>query len=292
MSADKSRHPALKKGESMDNFVKKHDYLICVDSDGCAVDTMDVKHFRCFGPCMIEEWGLQAWREPIQARWNEINLYSLTRGINRFKGLVLALAEIDQTYKPIEGLGILKAWTETTTEFSNPALEAEIERTDQPILKKALAWSKAVNASIAALPWEVKKAFPGVKEAFEAVHSFADIAIVSAANRDAVEEEWQRFGLLPLVDVIMCQDVGSKARCIQFMLEKGYQPDHVMMCGDAPGDQDAARQNGVYYYPILVRHEKESWQGFPAAAKCLCDGTYGPLGEKKAEEFIRNLSRK
>ncbi len=31
-----------------DNFKKKHDLLICVDSDGCAMNTMDIKHFTCF----------------------------------------------------------------------------------------------------------------------------------------------------------------------------------------------------------------------------------------------------
>ena len=72
--------------KDLTQYQKKHDYLICVDSDGCAMDTMDVKHFRCFGPCMVEEWSLQAWADAILARWNDINLYTMTRGINRFKG--------------------------------------------------------------------------------------------------------------------------------------------------------------------------------------------------------------
>jgi len=72
-------------------FTPTKDYLICVDSDGCAMDTMDIKHFRCFGPCMVEEWGLDKWRQPILDMWNEINLYTVTRGINRFKGLVDSL---------------------------------------------------------------------------------------------------------------------------------------------------------------------------------------------------------
>ena len=38
----------------------------------------------------------------------------------------------------------------------------------------------------------------------------------------------------------------------------GYDPEKVIMIGDAPGDCDAAEKNGVYYYPILVNHEKES----------------------------------
>ena len=70
---------------SYETFKRKHDFLVCVDSDGCAMDTMDIKHIRCFGPCMVAEWGLSEWEEPILARWNDINLYSMTRGINRFK---------------------------------------------------------------------------------------------------------------------------------------------------------------------------------------------------------------
>lgn len=33
-----------------EGFAKTKDFLICIDSDGCAMDTMDIKHFRCFGP--------------------------------------------------------------------------------------------------------------------------------------------------------------------------------------------------------------------------------------------------
>ena len=68
---------------TLQEFKKTKDYLICVDSDGCAMDTMDIKHFRCFGPCMVEEWGLEKWAGPILERWNEVNLYTMTRGINR-----------------------------------------------------------------------------------------------------------------------------------------------------------------------------------------------------------------
>ena len=32
------------------DFQPRRPYLVCVDSDGCAMDTMDIKHKRCFGP--------------------------------------------------------------------------------------------------------------------------------------------------------------------------------------------------------------------------------------------------
>ena len=279
--------------------MKKHDYLICVDSDGCAVDTMDIKHKRCFGPCMIREWRLDAWEKPILERWNEINLYSLTRGINRFKGLAMMLKEISGSYTLVEGIDSFVTWTEHAPELSNPALEKKIREmeqeipvpTDTEIFRKALSWSKAVNTAIDELPWEEKRAFGGVKEAFEAVKSFADIAIVSAANKSAVLEEWERFGLLPLVDIMMCQEVGSKAYCIKTMLEEGYAADHILMVGDAPGDLDAAKINDVFFYPILVRHEQESWREFPAAAAIFHEGSFTPYEQKRIEAFYTNLCK-
>ena len=47
------------------DFQRRHDFLVCVDSDGCAMDTMDCKHIHCFGPCMVAEWGLREWEKPI-----------------------------------------------------------------------------------------------------------------------------------------------------------------------------------------------------------------------------------
>ena len=90
-----------------DTFERKHDYLVCVDSDGCVMDTMNCKHFHCFGPCMVAEWGLEEWKQPILDRWNVINLFSMTRGINRFKGLAMALKEIDGKYTKITGVDAL-----------------------------------------------------------------------------------------------------------------------------------------------------------------------------------------
>ena len=271
-------------------FAKQKDYLICVDSDGCAMDTMDIKHFRCFGPCMVEEWGLEEWAEPILNRWNTINLYSGTRGINRFKGLAMALTEIDKVYRPIEGVAELTAWAEHAPELSNQAIAEAAKTAKGPALAKALAWSKKVNAAIDALPESDKKPFPGVAEALAAAHKRADVAIVSSANREAVEEEWTRCGLLPSVDVLCCQDSGSKAACIAQLKAKGYNPAHILMVGDAPGNQAAAGKNGVLFYPILARHEADSWAEFTAKAlPALLSGSYGPYGQEMAKRFEKNL---
>ncbi len=276
-----------------DSFERKHDYLICVDSDGCVMDTMNCKHFRCFGPCMVTEWGLEAWKEEILERWNVINLFSMTRGINRFKGLAMALGEIDQKYTPIPGIRALQHWAGTAPALSNDGVIkaiGEAEGEAKLILQKALSWSKAVNAAIVELPEELKVPYEGAKEGLAAAHSFADVAMVSSANRDAVEEEWSKFGLLAHTDIVLAQDIGSKAACIAEMMKFGYDPQNVLMLGDAPGDCDAAEANGVHYYPILVNHEKESWtEAVTTAFLQLRSGDYAPYGAEKKQAFLKNL---
>lgn len=273
-------------------FKKTKNWLICVDSDGCAMDTMDVKHIRCFGPCMVKEWGLQAFEKAILARWNDLNLYTMTRGINRFKGLAIALAEIDEKYTKIDGVADLLSWVDTAKELSNDGLKREIAAKPQSVaLQKALSWSIAVNENINALPEEDKLPFPLAKNALAYAHERADVAVVSSANLDAVLEEWEKHGLLKHVDIVLAQNAGSKAFCIAELLKKGYAPENVLMCGDAPGDMQAAEKNGVYYYPILVKKEKESWDEFIRVGfDKLLTGTFGgAYQQQKKAAFLENL---
>lgn len=275
-------------------FKRKRDFLVCVDSDGCVMDTMNCKHFHCFGPCMVKEWQLEPWSEEILARWNEINLFSMTRGINRFKGLAMALTEIDRKYTTIPGVKALEQWASVAPALSNDAVAKAAEEADDPetkqVLEKALNWSKAVNAAIVRLPEKLKIPYDGAREGIAAAHAFADVAMVSSANRDAVEEEWGKFGLLEHTDIVLAQDVGSKAACISAMLKFGYNPEKVLMVGDAPGDCDAAEKNHVHYYPILVNHEKESWdEAVSVAFRRLQEGTYPEYGEEMKRKFLHNL---
>lgn len=276
--------------KTLQNFEPAKAFLICVDSDGCAMDTMDIKHIRCFGPCMVEEWGLQSRQQEILDQWNQLNLYTMTRGINRFAGLAAALLQVHKAGCPIEGIEAFSAWVEQAKELSNKALKQAPLFEQNKCFQKALCWSQKVNEAIDALPQQEKKPFAFANEGLAAAHAFADVAVVSSANREAVEEEWQLSGLLAHVDVLCCQDAGSKAHIIEQLKAKGYAADHILMVGDAPGDQAAAKKNGVYYYPILVGHEAESWQELMNVGfKNLSDGRYAAYGEEKAQAFIQNL---
>lgn len=278
----------------LESFKKTKDFLVCIDSDGCAIDSMNIKHFNCFGPRMVDEWNLHEWSGEILKSWNYVNLFSLTRGINRFKGLLIALKEIDEKYVKIEDLSTFEEWVETTNELSNNSLSRAIEsKPDSVSLKKALSWSNSVNASIKQLPEEYVVPFGMVKEALILAHEKADVAIVSSANLGAIMDEWERYELLPHVDLVLAQNAGSKAYCIRELLKKGYSKDKVVMCGDAPGDMDAAQINEVFYYPIKVGFEKESWEEFiEIGFNKLLDGSYaGEYQSAKNDEFIKNLSK-
>lgn len=274
------------------NFKKEKDFLVCVDSDGCAIDSMDIKHINCFGPCMVDEWDLSKWQDEILYRWNEVNLYTLTRGINRFKGLITALKEVNEKYIRIDELDVLVNWVEMTNELSNDSLQREIDNNpNSNILRKALNWSNSVNKAIAKLPEEKILPFKKVKEALKYAHLMADVAIVSSANLNAVLDEWKRHELIEHTDIVLAQNSGTKAYCIQELLKKGYDPKKVVMCGDALGDLQAAEKNGVHFYPILVRHEKESWEEFISTAFIkLVDGKYSTDYQvEKIKDFKDNL---
>ena len=274
---------------AFDTFEKKKDFIVCIDSDGCAMDTMNIKHIRCFGPCMIAEWDLQQWQDEILDSWNKVNLYTMTRGINRFKGLATALAEVNEKYKRIDGVEALVEWVKDAPELSNNAVEKMISV--NTIFEKALNWSKAVNESIEKLPQEEIKPFAGVEDAMKKIHEQCDIAVVSSANPEAVKAEWERFHLMEHVDLVCAQDMGTKAFCLGEILKKGYELSHVLMCGDAVGDMQAAASNGVLYYPICVNHENESWANITKEPfEKFIEGSYaGEFQDGVIKKFLDNL---
>lgn len=66
------------------DFKRTKEFLVCVDSDGCAMDTMNIKHFRTFGPEFVKSFHLEDIEKDVLDHWNKTNLFSETRGINRF----------------------------------------------------------------------------------------------------------------------------------------------------------------------------------------------------------------
>lgn len=231
--------------------------IFAVDSDGCAMDTMTYKHELFFGPLAADKFGVED-KETFQKNWEDINLYTRTRGVNRFEGLVLGLQSVNY-----DGMNVdkLYRWVEETDSLSNDSLEAEIEKYDSEDLKLALEWSIAVNEGVAEAEGH-DFPFEGAIEGLEKATGLGKVYVVSSANREAVEDEWTRHGLMDHVDDLYCQDRGKKADVLAGFIADGTNPHRIIMIGDSPGDLEAAEQNGTWFFPIIVGDEKASWEDF------------------------------
>ena len=242
------------------DFKKTKDFLLCFDSDGTVMDTMTVKHVNCFGPCFIKTMGISSNVEEILKHWNHINLYSLTRGINRFQGFYEECKHIKEAYGvDFDGLDEFGKWVTSTSEFSVKSIDKYMETcSNNSLFIKAKEWSKDVNDSIKSLP--PSDMFIGVKEVLAKANEVADLVGVSSANKDAVYEEWTRLDFISLFKEVACQDKGTKSNIIKEALANGYDKKKVVMVGDAVGDYNAAKENGVYFFPIIPKHETKSWE--------------------------------
>ena len=67
----------------------QRDFFVGIDSDGCAFDTMEIKHKECFIPNIIKHWSLQAVSKYAREASEFVNLYSKWRGVNRWPALVM-----------------------------------------------------------------------------------------------------------------------------------------------------------------------------------------------------------
>lgn len=247
-------------------YMPKDTRLVCIDSDGCAFDTMEIKHKECFCPATIHAWGLQPISKYVREAWDFGNLYSRDRGRSRFYELLLVfdlLAEREEVRRigfALPDTAPFRRWVQTAPVLNNDALRAEAERSGDPVLRRALDWSLEMNRRAAEMVYGIPP-FPGVRESLVRLRGEADIAIVSATPREALEREWAEHDLMQYVHQLCAQEDGSKAECIAALMPH-YAPERVLMIGDAPGDREAAGANGVLYFPIRPGEEMASWQEF------------------------------
>ena len=244
------------------------EFFIGVDSDGCAFDTMEIKHKECFAPNIITFFGLQAISKFAREACEFVNLYSKWRGVNRFPAVLKALdlleerAEVRERGFAVPRMPAMREWIGREPQPSNPALEAAIEvraGDAREELELVLAWSRAVNAAIAAMVKGVPP-FPWVRELLDKAHAHADMIVVSATPCEALQREWIEHELASFVSIIAGQEMGKKAEHLRLATAGKYPPERVLMIGDAPGDLKAARANGVLFYPIVPGAEEESWR--------------------------------
>jgi len=249
----------------------QHDFLIAIDSDGCAFDTMELKHKECFIPNIIRYWGLQSVSKYARQAAEFVNLYSQWRGVNRFPALQMSIDLLAEWDKPMaRGIELpdiprLREWIATEPRLGNPALEAYCAahgEDEAPDMHLALLWSKAVNVTVAEIVGQGLPPFPFVRESLVKAEPKADMMVCSATPQAALTEEWEGQGIAPYVFCINGQEQGKKAEHIALAAQGRYDMGKVLMVGDAPGDMKAAKANGALFYPINPGEEDGSWQRF------------------------------
>lgn len=268
--------------------MEKKPFLVCIDSDGCAFDTMEIKHKECFCPAYIEYFGLQAVSKYARDAWDFANLYSRYRGIHRLLSLLKALEvlaerrEVQERHFTPPALTELRSYVQQGLPLSNAGLQAYLDQhPDAQDIRTALEWSVEVNRRVGRMVHGVPP-FPHMRESLEKLSLHADIVIVSATQQLALEREWGEHNLLPLVSAVKGQESGSKKEIIA-ALRGDYGPNHVLMIGDAPGDLEAARANDALFYPICPDQEAESWAAFAQCMDGFLNGSYA--GAMEAEQI-------
>jgi len=265
----------------------KSTYFVGIDSDGCVFDTMEIKHKECFIPNIIKHWGLQAVSKYTREAAEFVNLYSRWRGVNRWPALTMVFdllkdrEEVQRRGTQIPDAPKLREFIASDLPKSNDSLARLVEETGDPELTKGLAWSEAVNATVADMVHGVAP-FPYVRESLELMQPLADAIVVSATPYEALVREWREHEIDGYVEVIAGQDMGTKTEHLRYAAAGKYEDSHKLMIGDAPGDMRAAKANGALFFPIKPGHEEESWEQFyKESFQRFIDGTYGGDYEAK-----------
>lgn len=282
--------------EALKNVEKKHDFFIGIDSDGCTFDTMEIKHKECFCPNFVEHFHCQAVSKYTREAWEFVNLYSKTRGCNRWLAVQRVLKLLHER-KAVQARGAnftrgehLDAFIKAHTTYSNETMQAYINSvTDAEMKQKleaALAWSLAVNETIGHMVHDVPP-FPLVRESLEKADDKADMIVVSQTPVEALEREWQEHAIDKFVQAIAGQEMGKKSEHIALGAQGRYAQVNMLMIGDAPGDFKAAQANQALFYPINPGQEEKSWERFHhEALNKFFDGSFaGEYQRALLDEF-------
>ncbi len=246
---------------------KEKDFFIGIDSDGCVFDTMEIKQKECFCPNVIKHWELQKVQKYAREVWEFVNLYSKTRGVNRFLALIETFKLIDEREEvkarnfQCPDIQPLIDWTKKESKLGNPALEKYAKEVNNPVIDRALKWSLAVNEEVGEMVYGMPP-FPKVRESLEKIQHKADSIVVSQTPVEALEREWKENEIDSFVKLIAGQEYGKKSEHLEYAAVGKYDNNKILMVGDAPGDLKAAKSNNVLFFPINPGHEEESWERF------------------------------
>jgi phosphoglycolate phosphatase-like HAD superfamily hydrolase len=290
--------------QALKDFKPQHECFVGIDSDGSVFDTMGIKQRECFCPWMIGCFGLQPVALAARQCKEFADLFSKTRGENRHKTLKRILAELLPTHPMVKSRKFKVpqfphyfAWVDDPdSTLSDEGLKQAIagaEGEARKELELALQWSERVNWAVAEIVRDVPP-FPFMRESLEKLQGKADVIVVSTTPCETLVREWNEHDIAKYVAMIAGQEMGAKAQHLQYATKGKYKENHVLLVGDAPADQKAAKANNALFYPINPGGEDASWKRFrDEALDRFFKGQYAGAYERKLiEEFDRGLPEK
>jgi phosphoglycolate phosphatase-like HAD superfamily hydrolase len=282
--------------EELSTLAPKHQFFVGIDSDGCAFDSMEIKHKECFCPQIIKYWDLQAVSKYAREAVEFVNLYSKWRGTNRWPALILTLdllrerPEVIHRRVPIPQANKLRDFIASGKPVSNDGLKEYMADHPDAELERALQWSKAVNAAVSDIVHNLPP-FPYVRESLVLLETKTDTIVVSATPTEALIHEWHVNNIDRHVRAILGQELGTKKQHLKMATAGRYAANHVLMIGDALGDLEAARANNALFFPINPGHEEASWERFyKEGVEKFMNGEFaGAYEAERIAEFDRLL---
>lgn len=270
----------------------QNEFFIGFDSDGCVFDTMEIKHKECFCPNYIKYYGLQSVSKYAREAWEFVNLYSKSRGVNRFIALIEAVRllgereEVKRRNAKMPDLAPVIEWIKNETKLGNPVLKEYAVKVKNEMIDTTLEWSLAVNKTVGDMVYGIAP-FPFVKDVLKKIEGRADSIVVSQTPVEALEREWKENEMDEYVRVIAGQEFGTKTEHLALAAAGKYPAEKILMIGDAPGDRKAAEKNGVLFFPVNPGNEEASWEKlYTEALDRFFNGTYaGDYQAKLIEEF-------
>src|SRR5207247_5257591 len=221
------------------DFKPSEAFFVGIDSDGCIFDSMEIKHKECFAPMFIKHFELQAVSKYAREVWEFVNLYSKTRGANRFPALSTAIKllgarqQVQARRVKMPDLTALDEWIKRETKLGTATLSAEVTNGNRG-LEHVKRSSDAVNAQIADIVKGVPP-FPRVRDCLAQISQNADAMCISQTPAEALKREWAEHGIDQYVKIIAGQEMGTKTEHIKFAAVAKYGAKWILLIVDVHG---------------------------------------------------------
>jgi phosphoglycolate phosphatase-like HAD superfamily hydrolase len=286
----------------LENHVPEKNYFVGIDSDGTVFNSMELKHKDCFVGCLIRAFSLASIAHEVHIVWNYVNIFSMTRGTNRFKALILTfdcLSKMESVKKSkinIPKLNSIRNWLTSNKPLTNEILKEIILNSsgnEKTYLENTFIWSENVNETVKKTVFNLPPMI-GALTAMIKIKKFADVAVISNTPIMTLNREWRENNIESNVLYIGGQETGTKTEMLNAVAKDKYKSENILIIGDSFGDLKAAKNINALFFPILPLKEEESWEIFNQKGfKFFLDGNYsGEFENNHIEKFNLTLNIK